>query len=81
MLESVEFTYFIARRLRLKYEDAASASMIGASNHFEVAIVTAVVLFGLNSGAAVAAVVGVLIEVPIMLQLVRICPRYWGRFV
>ena len=49
--------------------------MIGASNHFEVAIATAVVLFGLNSGAAVATVVGVLIEVPVMLLLVRFCIR------
>lgn len=65
--------YILARILRLKYEDAAPAAMIGASNHFEVAIATAVVLFGLNSGAAVATVVGVLIEVPLMLLLVKIC--------
>jgi ACR3 family arsenite transporter len=49
--------------------------MIGASNHFEVAIATATVLFGLSSGAALATVVGVLIEVPLMLMLVRICLR------
>jgi ACR3 family arsenite transporter len=49
--------------------------MIGASNHFEVAIATATVLFGLSSGAALATVVGVLIEVPVMLMLVRICLR------
>ena len=47
--------------------------MIGASNHFEVAIATATMLFGLSSGAALATVVGVLIEVPVMLMLVRIC--------
>ena len=47
--------------------------MIGASNHFEVAIATAVMLFGLSSGAALATVVGVLIEVPVMLLLVKIC--------
>jgi len=47
--------------------------MIGASNHFEVAIATATLLFGLSSGAALATVVGVLIEVPVMLMLVRIC--------
>ena len=47
--------------------------MIGASNHFEVAIATATMLFGLSSGAALATVVGVLIEVPVMLWLVRIC--------
>ena len=49
--------------------------MIGASNHFEVAIATATMLFGLSSGAALATVVGVLIEVPTMLLLVRICLR------
>ena len=68
-------SYWAARLLRLRYEDAAPAAMIGASNHFEVAIATAVVLFGLNSGAAVATVVGVLIEVPVMLLLVRFCLR------
>ncbi len=67
--------YGIARLIRLRYEDAAPAAIIGASNHFEVAIATAVVLFGLNSGAAVATVVGVLIEVPVMLMLVRFCLR------
>jgi ACR3 family arsenite transporter len=64
-----------ARLLRLRYEDAAPAAMIGASNHFEVAIATATMLFGLASGAALATVVGVLIEVPLMLWLVRICVR------
>ncbi len=72
--------YVAARFLKLKYEDAAPASMIGASNHFEVAIATAVILFGLNSGAAVATVVGVLIEVPVMLMLVRFCLRTRGWF-
>jgi ACR3 family arsenite transporter len=67
--------YVAARLLRLRYEDAAPAAMIGASNHFEVAIATAVMLFGLSSGAALATVVGVLIEVPVMLMLVRICLR------
>lgn len=67
--------YVAARLLRLRYEDAAPAAMIGASNHFEVAIATAVMLFGLSSGAALATVVGVLIEVPVMLLLVRICLR------
>jgi len=49
--------------------------MIGASNHFEVAIATAVILFGLGSGAALATVVGVLIEVPLMLLLVGFCKK------
>ncbi|MGD2093643.1 MAG: ACR3 family arsenite efflux transporter [Phycisphaerales bacterium] len=65
--------YGLANILRLEYHDAAPSAMIGASNHFEVAIATATMLFGLSSGAALATVVGVLIEVPVMLMLVRIC--------
>ena len=67
--------YLLSKVLRLKYADAAPSAMIGASNHFEVAIATATMLFGLSSGAALATVVGVLIEVPVMLMLVRICLR------
>ena len=67
--------YGAARLLKLSYRDAAPAAMIGASNHFEVAIATATMLFGLSSGAALATVVGVLIEVPLMLWLVKICLR------
>jgi ACR3 family arsenite transporter len=66
-------TYGLARVLKLRYEDAAPAAMVGASNHFEVAIATATLIFGLSSGAALATVVGVLIEVPVMLMLVKIC--------
>ena len=65
--------YGLARLLKLRYIDAAPAAMIGASNHFEVAIATATMLFGLSSWAALATVVGVLIEVPVMLMLVKIC--------
>ncbi|MFQ3584340.1 MAG: ACR3 family arsenite efflux transporter [Cyanobacteriota bacterium] len=68
-------TYVAGQKLGLSYEDAAPAALIGASNHFEVAIATAVVLFGLNSVAALATVVGVLIEVPVMLMLVEVCKR------
>ena len=68
--------YFVlARIFKLSYREAAPVALIGASNHFEVAIATAVVLFGLSSGAALATVVGVLIEVPLMLVLVSICKR------
>ena len=71
--------YGAAKIFKLSYQDAAPAAMIGASNHFEVAIATAVMLFGLSSGAALATVVGVLIEVPVMLMLVGFCKRttYW----
>ena len=67
--------YGAAKLLKLNYEDAAPAAMIGASNHFEVAIATSVMIFGLSSGAALATVVGVLIEVPVMLMLVGFCKR------
>jgi len=68
--------YFIfSKYFMLSYEDAAPVSLIGASNHFEVAIATAIILFGLSSGAALATVVGVLIEVPLMLMLVALCKR------
>jgi len=67
--------YGLSRVLKLSYQDAAPSAMIGASNHFEVAIATATMLFGLSSGAALATVVGVLIEVPVMLLLVKFCLR------
>jgi len=71
--------YVAAKILKLQYIDAAPAAMIGASNHFEVAIATSAMLFGLSSGASLATVVGVLIEVPVMLLLVKIClkTRNW----
>jgi len=72
--------YGLAKLLGLRYADAAPTAMIGASNHFEVAIATAVMLFGLSSGAALATVVGVLIEVPLMLALVRFCLKTQGWF-
>ncbi|MHC4502579.1 MAG: ACR3 family arsenite efflux transporter, partial [Planctomycetota bacterium] len=72
--------YVGAKLLKLEYQDAAPSAMIGASNHFEVAIATAVMLFGLSSGAALATVVGVLIEVPVMLMLVKICLGTKGWF-
>jgi ACR3 family arsenite transporter len=73
-------TYGIARFMNFSYENAAPTAMIGASNHFEVAIATAVMLFGLSSGAALATVVGVLIEVPLMLGLVSFCKKTKGWF-
>ncbi len=73
--------YFVfSRLLKLRYEDAAPASMIGASNNFEVALATSTMLFGLASGASLATVVGVLIEVHVMLMLVRICKKSCGIF-
>ncbi|MCS7470489.1 ACR3 family arsenite efflux transporter [Stieleria sp. ICT_E10.1] len=72
--------YGISKAMGFTYESAAPTAMIGASNHFEVAIATATMLYGLSSGAALATVVGVLIEVPLMLGLVRFCVKTKGWF-
>ncbi len=68
-------SYIVSKFLRLSYEDAAPTALIGGSNHFEVAIAVAITVFGLESGAALATVVGVLTEVPFMLFLVWLCKK------
>jgi len=72
--------YGLARLLRLPFEIAAPAALIGTSNFFELAVAVAISLFGLASGAALATVVGVLIEVPVMLSLVAFANRTRGWF-
>ncbi len=72
--------YGLARALRLSHDVAAPAAMIGTSNFFELAVAVAISLFGLSSGAALATVVGVLIEVPVMLSLVAFANRTRGWF-
>ena len=67
--------YFMARKMRLPHDIAAPASLIGTSNFFELAVAVAISLFGLTSGAALATVVGVLVEVPVMLSLVAFANR------
>ena len=62
--------YFLAWRLGVPFKVAAPCAMIGTSNFFELAVAVAISLFGLKSGAALATVVGVLVEVPVMLSLV-----------
>ena len=68
-------SYVAAWKLRLPFSIAAPACMIGTSNFFELAVAVAISLFGLNSGAALATVVGVLVEVPVMLSLVAFANR------
>lgn len=71
--------YFAAKRMKLPHNVAAPACMIGTSNFFELAVAVAISLFGLHSGAALATVVGVLVEVPVMLSLVWFAnkTRHW----
>lgn len=72
--------YTAARSMRLPHSIAAPACMIGTSNFFELAVAVAISLFGLHSGAALATVVGVLVEVPVMLSLVAFANRTRGWF-
>jgi len=74
-------TYVLAKIIRIGYEDAAPTAIIAGSNHFEVAIAVATTVFGVNSGAALATVVGVLTEVPIMLFLVWLCKKTRSFFI
>ena len=69
-------SWFAGKFLKLPYQICAPAAMIGASNFFELAVAVAIALFGLNSGAALVTVVGVLIEVPIMLSLVKVANKW-----
>lgn len=72
-------TYFLMHLFKVPYAVAAPGALIGASNFFELAVATAIALFGPSSGAALATVVGVLIEVPVMLSVCSICnrTRHW----
>jgi ACR3 family arsenite transporter len=71
--------YGLMRLLRVPYAVAAPGALIGASNFFELAVATAIALYGPESGAALATVVGVLVEVPVMLSVCRVCvsTRHW----
>ncbi len=71
-------TYLLMRRLRVEHNVAAPGSLIGASNFFELAVAVAITLFGADSPAALATVVGVLVEVPVMLSVCNICNRSRG---
>ena len=70
--------YWLSRKLGVAWCVAAPAALIGASNFFELAVAAAISLFGINSGAALATVVGVLVEVPVMLSVVAVVKRSRG---
>jgi ACR3 family arsenite transporter len=76
---NASLAYGLMRAFRVEYRVAAPGALIGASNFFELAVATAIALFGPGSGAALATVVGVLIEVPVMLSVVGVCnrTRHW----
>jgi arsenite transporter len=71
-------TYLLMRRLRVEHNVAAPGALIGASNFFELAVAVAITLFGADSPAALATVVGVLVEVPVMLSVCHVCNRSRG---
>ena len=78
------FIFFVAygwaKKWKLTHDIAAPAALIGASNFFELSVAVAIVLFGMNSGATLATVVGVLVEVPVMLALVKYANRTRSSF-
>ena len=77
---NASLAYGLMRRARVPFAVAAPGALIGASNFFELAVATAIALFGADSGAALATVVGVLVEVPVMLSVCAACNRTRGWF-
>jgi len=75
-----EIVYEGAKYLKIPYREAAPSTFIGASNFFELAVAVALILFGMESGAALATVVGVLVEVQVMLSLVKIMNKNREKF-
>ncbi|MFO0705890.1 MAG: ACR3 family arsenite efflux transporter [Nitrospira sp.] len=77
---NASLAYGLMHRFKVPYAVAAPGALIGASNFFELAVATAIALFGPESGAALATVVGVLVEVPVMLSVCHVCTRTRGWF-
>ena len=77
---NASLAYGLMHRFSVPYAVAAPGALIGASNFFELAVATAIALFGPESGAALATVVGVLVEVPVMLSVCQVCTRTRGWF-